>query len=98
MAATHPLAPADQVEIAADQHTLPKGRITEHRGIGYVFLTSLTELEAWAHALGGTATHQPAGRNVVLWTLDTHLDHGTPICVQAFALDTDLIDDAITVA
>lgn len=97
MAAIRHLNAADQAELAADRYTLPKGRITEHRGVAHVFLAALTELEEWAHALGGHITCRPAGDGVALWTLDTHT-HGTPVRVHASALPTDLIDDDLTVA
>lgn len=100
MAAIRHLNAADHADSIADRYSLPKGRITERRGTAHVFTAALTELEAWAHALGGHPTSRPAGDGVVMWTLDTrtHGTHGTPIRVQALALDTDLIDDDLTVA
>ncbi|QBJ94487.1 hypothetical protein D0Z67_29405 (plasmid) [Streptomyces seoulensis] len=90
-----PLTPAQQAEVFAEWNDLPHARITSHHDAAHIFTASLTELEAWYLAAGGTITHQPAGDGVTKWTLTTTVNHGTgtPLYVHALALDTDLIDD-----
>lgn len=97
MQATHTrrLTPAQQTEVFAEWNNLPHARITTHDGAAHVFTASLTELEAWYLAAGGTITQQPVGQGVTKWTLTSTINHrpGRPLLVHALALDTDLIDD-----
>lgn len=94
MAPTRPLNAAVKAETVADWNGLPHGRITEHHDVAQVFTVGLAELEEWWLALGGRITTQPAGPDVVLWTLTTDTDHGhgAPVAVHALALATDQID------
>lgn len=82
------------VEITANTHRLPLGRVEAHRDEVHVFTADPYDLDLWKQATGGDITSKYIRHGVSLRTLRTATDpDGTgatvPVLVCALTTDTD---------